>query len=360
MVTECQKPSSDAQLPWGLVATSYPGALPPASTYLAKVEEWLWKKPEFRMVPDLRIPFSPDPLSAPISTPPAGGPRVGFAGFPSDYSLALLLSLLRSGVSLTGIATSLGANPAIAGENALSQIADHLGVPLLRLARVNDYDSLVALERLKSEMFVVASFDQILGQRALSIPPKGWVNIHPSLLPLYRGPEPIYWAIVQGELESGVSFQRVARGIDAGPLLAQVKVEVKDDDTTGTLTRRVTEVGTRETPDVMRRALDGAPGQPMDLEAGSYYTSVGHRRIDRVDSVVLAERLVRAGNPNMLAATSCGGRLCYVVRVRRVEAVDMTLGPRLTYPDGDLILEETVDRCGCHHGEPIGSCPHDE
>jgi len=311
------------------------------------------------MVPDMRIPFSPD-SPAPVSTSTDQPARVGFAGFPSDYSLAILLSLLRSGVSLAGIATSLGANPAIAGENALSQLADHLGVPLLRLARVNDYDSLVALERLRTDLFVVASFDQILGQRALQLPKRGWVNVHPSLLPRYRGPEPIYWAIVNGELESGVSFQRVAEKIDAGPLLAQVRVDVRSDDTTGTLTRRVSETGAQEIPGVIGKALDGDPGRPMELSAGSYYTSVGHRRIDGVESVITADRLVRAGNPNMLAATSCGGRLCYVVRARLVAPGEAALGPRLSYPDGDLILEETVDHCGCHHGEPIGSCPHDE
>ncbi|MHB8393340.1 MAG: methionyl-tRNA formyltransferase [Candidatus Dormibacteria bacterium] len=341
------------------MASPSPSARPPASPYIARVEEWLWEKEEFRMVPDMRIPFSPD-SPAPVSTSTDQPARVGFAGFPSDYSLAILLSLLRSGVSLAGIATSLGANPAIAGENALSQLADHLGVPLLRLARVNDYDSLVALERLRTDLFVVASFDQILGQRALQLPKRGWVNVHPSLLPRYRGPEPIYWAIVNGELESGVSFQRVAEKIDAGPLLAQVRVDVRSDDTTGTLTRRVSETGAQGIPGVIGKALDGDPGRPMELSAGSYYTSVGHRRIDGVESVITADRLVRAGNPNMLAATSCGGRLCYVVRARLVALGEAALGPRLSYPDGDLILEETVDHCGCHHGEPIGSCPHDE
>lgn len=326
------------------------------SDWLAQVESWLFQKTEFRMIPDLVIPFGPTGSAG----FPAGAPRVGFAGFPSDYSLAILLGLLRSPLQLAGIATSLGANPAIAGVNALSQVADHLEVPLLRLARVNDYDSIAALRSLGADMFLIASFDQILRNRALSIPPRGWVNAHPSLLPKYRGPEPVYWALVEGEREAGISFQRVAAGIDAGPLLAQFRAPVRDDDTAGSLTRRLTELGWRGVSRAVDLALKGDPGTPMDMGEGSYYTSVGHRRVDRVDSVELADRMVRAGNPNMLAAAAAGARICYVISARRVDPGDPAPGPRLHYPDGDLLLETTVDRCGCHHAEPVGRCPHDE
>ncbi|HVC39233.1 MAG TPA: formyltransferase family protein [Candidatus Dormibacteraeota bacterium] len=331
--------------------------LPFRSPWLGTVEEWLWRKPSFRMVPDLRLPMAPTGSPTAASD---GALRVGFAGFPSDYSLAMLLALISTGVDLVGIATSLGANPAIAGENALSQIADHMGVPLLRLARINEYDSLVALRRLEADLFWVASFDQILRERALGVPRLGWVNVHPSRLPLYRGPEPLYWAIVNDERESGISFQRVERGIDSGPLLVQISAPVRPDDDSGTLARRLSELGAQGTREAVRLVGSGFSGTPLDLARGSYYTSVGHRRIDQAESAALADRLVRAGNPNMLAATECGGRLCYVVKVRRVPAADPSLGPRLHFPDGDLILEQTVDRCGCHHGEPVGTCPHDE
>lgn len=317
----------------------------------------MWQKRSFRMVPDLKLPLPPTGLPVPA---PAGALRVGFAGFPSDYSLAMLLALIDSGVELVGLATSLGANPAISGENALSQVAEHMRVPLLRLARINEYDSLVALRRLEADLFLVASFDQILREKALAVPRLGWVNVHPSRLPQYRGPEPLYWAIVNDEKETGISFQRVERGIDAGPLLLQRLEVIHADDDTGTLARRLSELGAQSTGEAIQLAQSGFPGTPLDLSEGSYFTSVGHRRIDQADSAALADRLVRAGNPNMLAATNCGGRLCYVVKVRRVPASDPAPGPRLHFPDGDLILEQTVDQCGCHHGEPIGSCPHDE
>jgi methionyl-tRNA formyltransferase len=339
-----------AELP---TSPSTPRALTP---WLARVEEWLLAKSEFRMVPDLVIPLS----FRGVRAIPAEGRRVAFVGFPSDYSLLILLGLLRSEVQLVGLATSLGANPAIAGENALSQVAGHLEVPLVRLARVNEYDSLALLRRLGADLFIVASFDQILHRRALEIPSMGWVNVHPSLLPSYRGPEPVYWALANGEPESGVSFQRVAAGIDAGPLLFQAQETVLPRDTAGTLTRRLTELAWRHVPQVVDEALRGAPGKPMDLSKGSYFTSVGHRRIDGLDSVITADRMVRAGDPNMLAAAFHEGRVAYVRRAIPVAADDVRPGPRLHYPDGDLLLLELAESCGCHHAEPVGSCPHDE
>ncbi|HEY6539217.1 MAG TPA: formyltransferase family protein [Candidatus Dormibacteraeota bacterium] len=268
--------------------------------------------------------------------------------------------MIGTGADLVGIATSLGANPAISGENALSQVADHMAVPLLRLARINEYDALVALRRLEADLFVIASFDQIMREKVLAVPRLGWVNVHPSLLPKYRGPEPLYWAIVNDEREAGISFQRVVRGIDAGPLLLQRRAPLLPDDDSGTLARRLSQLGADEVGAAIELARAGAPGTPLDLAEGSYFTSVGHRRIDQATSAALADRLVRAGNPNMLASTECGGRLCYVVKVRRLAASDPSPGPRLQFPDGDLLLEQTVDRCGCHHSEPVGTCPHDE
>jgi methionyl-tRNA formyltransferase len=209
-----------------------------------------------------------------------------------------------------------------------------MGVPLLRLARVNEYDSIVALQRVEADLFMVASFDQILRERALAVPRLGWVNVHPSLLPKYRGPEPLYWAIVNDEPETGISFQRVVRGIDAGPLLLQRREPIRPDDDSGTLARRLSQLGAESTKQVVELVQSGHPGTSLDLDQGSYLTSVGHRRIDLADSSALADRLVRAGNPNMLASTNCGGRLCYVVKARRISSTDPSPGPRLHYPDG--------------------------
>ena len=180
------------------------------SEYLDMVGRDLWSRDVFTFIPDRDLPPPPATIT------PGSGPRVAFAGFPSDFSLAFLLRLLQLDVQPVGIITSPGAHPAILGDNALSRIADHLGIPLLRAWRINDEHSRFALEELGLDAVVMASFDQIVGPRALAIPKRGWLNVHPSLLPAYRGPEPVYWAIADGAPITGISMHKAAPKVELG------------------------------------------------------------------------------------------------------------------------------------------------
>ena len=318
------------------------------SAWLEAASAQLWAKPSFSFHPGGQLP---PPEGEPQR---GGGPRVIFTGFPSDYSLAFLYALLRLDVELVGIITSPGAHPAILGTNALSSVADHLGIPLLRLWRVNDEHSRFDISRLAPDAVVMASFDQIVGARALAIPREGWLNIHPSLLPQYRGSEPIYWSLAEGAPEAGITLHRAVPRFDAGPVLAQRRIAVRPDDTAGTLTRRLCAVGVEALPEALDRLLAGDPGQPIDPEAGSYRPAVGHRRLDHATSAVEAERMVRAGVPNMPAWTVVGGRAVYVLEAALAPAGTADLH----FADGDLRLVRTSDGCGCHHDDP--ECPHRE
>lgn len=325
--------------------------MPTESAYLDAVERALWARASFSFHPDRRLS---DPEGQ--ARRPGGGPRVVFTGFPSDYSLAFLLALFHLDVDVVGIVTSPGAHPAILGTNALSQIADHLGIPLLRLWRVNDEHARQDLAALAPDAVVMASFDQIVGARALAIPRHGWMNIHPSLLPAYRGPEPIYWTILEGVTETGITLHRAVPRFDAGPVLARRVVAVRPDDTAGTLTRRLCAAGVEALPEAVARLVADEEGEPIDADAGSYRPSVGHRRLDQAPSAVVAERMVRAGVPNMPAWTVLDGRPTYVLASRLVPRCNG--GPCLCYPDGCLELVQTALACGCHHDEV--HCPHRE
>ncbi len=144
------------------------------SPALDDVRRMVWERSEFSFIPDRDLPA----LDGTAQT--GTGPRLLFAGFPSDYSLAFLLALLQLDVMVVGLLTSPGAHEAILGDNALSRIADHLDVPLLRAWRVNDEHSILDLAALRLDGVVMASFDQIIGSRALGVPQHGWMNVHPE------------------------------------------------------------------------------------------------------------------------------------------------------------------------------------
>lgn len=93
-----------------------------------------------------------------------------------------------------------------------------------------------------ADVFVVVAF-RILPEEIFSIPPKGTINLHSSLLPKYRGAAPINWAIINGESETGVSTIFINKEVDAGNLLLQKKISISDEDTAGDLHDKLAEVG---------------------------------------------------------------------------------------------------------------------
>ena len=321
------------------------------SPWLAAARQRLWARDSFSFIPDRRFDEPPTTIT------PGDGPRVAFCGFPSDYSLAFLFALLDLDVCPAAILTSPGAHPAIVGTNAMSQVADHIGLPLLRPWRINDEHARLDLARLDLDAVVMASFDQIVGARALAIPRHGWLNVHPSPLPHYRGPEPIYWTIADGATEAGITLHRAVPRFDAGPIFAQATLTPSPEDTAGTLTRRLCAAGVDLLGDALAALLADAPGVEPDLSQASYRPSVGHRRLETADGAVAAERMVRAGVPNMPAWTELDGRAVYVVRARVAAdcSGDGSIGC-LRFSDGCLVIEEAMEACGCHHDQP--DCPH--
>jgi methionyl-tRNA formyltransferase len=325
-----------------------------SSAYLDAARQQLWSRDSFSFIPDRQLP---EPTGSPQRTGPDKQPKLLFAGFPSDYSLAFLLGLLDLDVDLRGIITSPGAHPAILGHNALSRIADHLGIPILRLWRVNDEHARKDIEALQPDAVVMASFDQIIGARALAIPEHGWLNIHPSALPLYRGPEPVYWTIADGAPTAGITLHRAAPRFDAGPILAQRIVPVAPDETSGTLTNKLSRAGVEALPEALGKLLGDDPGTPLDMDKATYRPSIGHRNLRNATSAAEAERMVRAGLPNMPAYVPTeDGRSLYVLAARRLDSP--AEGQGLTWEDGALQLVETREACGCHHDQP--DCPHRE
>jgi hypothetical protein len=110
------------------------------------------------------------------------------------------------------------------GRAALRRAAEALGAACIGVADVNGPDFAAALREARAELIVTLHFDQILAPATIALPPLGGINLHPSLLPRHRGPVPAFWALADGEGETGVSLHRLAPRIDAGELLGQARV----------------------------------------------------------------------------------------------------------------------------------------
>lgn len=122
-------------------------------------------------------------------------------------------------------------------------VAAELGIPVHQPEKLNDGAFESWLRALAPEIGVVAAYGRLLKQPLLDIPPKGWLNLHPSLLPRHRGPSPIQTAILEGEAETGVSIMRVVLEMDAGDVLLQEATPIGPDENAEELSLRLAEMG---------------------------------------------------------------------------------------------------------------------
>jgi len=125
----------------------------------------------------------------------------------------------------------------------IKELALELGLPIIQPVSVNSQEALDVISQWKPDVIVVVAFGQILKPQLLSLPPKGCINLHASLLPKYRGPAPIHWAIINGENVTGVTTQFMSEKLDAGDIILQEEVEIGPEETAGELHDRLADVG---------------------------------------------------------------------------------------------------------------------
>lgn len=126
---------------------------------------------------------------------------------------------------------------------AVKVAARELGVEVLQPTTLRTPETLAALAAFEADLFVVVAYGRILPQSVLDLPRLGPYNVHASLLPKLRGAAPIQWAIIRGETETGVAVMRMEAGLDTGPVAAVRRLAISDDDTTGTLSVKLSELG---------------------------------------------------------------------------------------------------------------------
>jgi methionyl-tRNA formyltransferase len=149
-----------------------------------------------------------------------------------------------------------GAFPYYSCEN-LAETCSREGVECLEGASLKDPDVLFAIEGFSPDIVISATFHQIVPQSILALPPKGAFNVHPSLLPAYKGPMPTNWAIIHGELQTGVTIHEMTLGVDEGRVALQRKVDIGGSDDGG-LRRIMYSVAGELTKEFLDRVMSGS------------------------------------------------------------------------------------------------------
>ena len=199
----------------------------------------------------------------------------------------------------------------------VKQAAAELGYPVIQPESVKAEEFYNTIAAQRPDLFVVVAFGHILPKRLLEMPALGAINLHASLLPKYRGPAPIQWAIINGEAETGVTGMLMDAGLDTGEILAARKTPILADDTAGTLHDRLS----RLSADVLHETLEGfSSGKirptPQNHAAASHAPLLkkSDGRLDWQRPADYLERLIRGLSPWPGAYTYWGEKRLNIYR----------------------------------------------
>ena len=254
--------------------------------------------------------------------------RIVFGGTP-DVAIPSLDTLAGSRHELVAVVTRPDA-PSGRGKkltaSPVAQRAAELGIEVLKPQRPRDEEFVARLAELAPDCCPVVAYGALLPQRVLDIPQHGWVNLHFSLLPAWRGAAPVQHAILAGNKTTGATTFRIVLELDAGPVFATVTEPIRPDDTAGDLLHRLSVSGARLLVTTLDGIEDGTltpTPQPESDGQLSYASkiSVDDARIDWKEPADVVDRLIRACFPAPGAWTTFEGERFKINSARISDAV---------------------------------------
>jgi methionyl-tRNA formyltransferase len=236
---------------------------------------------------------------------------------------------------------------------AVARAANEYALEVLQPETLRDPAFVSRLRDLAPDIGVLVAYGRLVPPDVLAIPPRGIINVHPSLLPRYRGAAPVARAIAAGETETGVTILELSEELDAGDIILQRRVPIAPEDTTGTLTARLADEGAALLADALHLVeAGGAPRRPQDASQATWAPRLTREEAEidwrRPASAIV--NLVRACDPWPGAFTSAHDRggapqELKIWRAAAAAAEDRTvLGGAQSPPPGTVLRLPTDER----------------
>lgn len=235
-----------------------------------------------------------------------------YAGAPA-FSVPPLQALRAAGFTVLAVLTQPDrpvGRKAVLTPTPLKAYALREGIPVLDFARVRD--NVPALAASGADVLVTCAYGQILTQEVLDTFPAGVYNIHASLLPRWRGASPIQHAILAGDRETGITVMRTDIGLDTGDILLQKRIPISEEETSETLSARLSELGSQAIAEALCAVERGeARFTKQPQEGVTLCKKIGKAdcKADFTKSAEQLSRLIRAMAPQPLAFSRLHGKL---------------------------------------------------
>lgn len=279
--------------------------------------------------------------------------RVVFMGTP-QFAVPPLEHLTLSQHEVVAVYTAPD-KPAGRGRSLLpspvKKAALALNLPVVQPVSLRPAEAVAQLADFHPEVIVVAAYGKLLPQSVLDIPRYGCLNIHPSLLPRYRGAAPIPAAILVGDAFTGVSIMLLDKGMDTGPVLTRAQIPIASLDTTGLLTTKLSQIGARLTPEALLFWSRGELTPQPQNEAGATHSVPVTKEQGEIDwrlPAIDIWRRVRAFQPWPGAYTRWRGK-----RLELITAIPLT-GVQAQEPGRVIRLSTKTDGAQAGFGVATG------
>ncbi|KUG23846.1 methionyl-trna formyltransferase [hydrocarbon metagenome] len=240
-------------------------------------------------------------------------PRILFMGTP-DFALPALSLLHGQNYPIIGVVTQ----PDRPKGRGLKEVASpvkilalELGLPVFQPEKVNDPSFLETFKKLNPDMVVVVSFGQILPKTIIDYPPLKCLNIHPSLLPKYRGAAPLNWQIIRGETKTGVTIMLMDEGMDSGDIILQEETHLGSTETCGELHDRLAQRGAVLLIESIEQIAQGAAKRKPQDPSGITFAPRLKKETGKIDwhnNVSDIVNLIRGLSPMPAAYTHLDGQ----------------------------------------------------
>jgi methionyl-tRNA formyltransferase len=249
----------------------------------------------------------------------SGGMRIVFIGA-GEIGVPTLQALLKSEHEIVGVVTQpdkpvgraqlVEPTPIKKTLTSSAPGGRALPIPVLQPARIKDRQAIEEIHALDSDVIVVMAYGQILPRDVLNIPKIACLNLHASLLPRWRGAAPIQAAIAGGDPETGITVMYMDEGLDTGDILLQRTIDIRSNDTGGSLHERLAQIAPDALLHSLRLFVEGsAPRIPQDNTRVTYAPKLKREdgKIDWSEPADAIERKIRAFNPWPGAFTKLDG-----------------------------------------------------
>ena len=234
----------------------------------------------------------------------------------------------------------------------VKEVAAKAGIPIIQPEKVRAPEVEEHLRNLTPDAIVIIAYGQIIPKRLLPIPRLGWINLHASLLPKYRGAAPIHWAIANGETVTGNTTMRIDAGMDTGEMLLQEQMPIGPDETSPELATRLAKAGAPLMAETLRRLAKGdLQGQPQN-HAEATLARMLKREDGRIEWSRTATEIynrMRGFAPWPGAYTVFRGQTCHVQGRPSTEGKPVSK-EKTDAPPGSLLVGKDALRVVCGGG----------